>query len=264
MIDSFAHAMRVQRTDRDQAVAISEAEGHAALALLGKFRDGDWRRPTDCVGWDVRTLVSHLVAQCEDNISLRMMMRRHIVGRRRYPEKIALDGHTAVQIDDHATETGPALVENFASLWPRATRARRWTPGPMRRVAVDTGMPGVPKLPIGYLLDVIYPRDLWMHRVDLARATGQTVTLGEHDRQIIEQVIRDLALAWSAAPVALELTGVAGGSWLVGSGDPVAVVRADAVAYMRALSGRDDDVALELVSGAEDAIALVRNARVVF
>jgi hypothetical protein len=40
-----------------------------------------------------------------------------------------------------------------------------------------------------------------------------------------------------------------GGSWLLGSGEPVAVVRADTVAYMRALSGRDDDVALELISG---------------
>ena len=66
-------------------------------------------------------------------------------------------------------------------------------------------------------------------------------------------------------PVALELTGPAGGGWLLGSGDPVAVVRAEAVAYMRALAGRDDDVALELVSGqASSALTPIRQARVIF
>jgi hypothetical protein len=74
-----------------------------------------------------------------------------------------------------------------------------------------------------------------MHRLDLARATGRTFTVGEHDRHILAQVVRDLALAWRAEPVALELTGPAGGSWIIGSGTPTATVRADAVAYMRAL-----------------------------
>ena len=39
----------------------------------------------------------------------------------------------------------------------------------------------------------------------------------------------------------------------------MAVVRAEAVAYMRALAGRDDEVALELVSG--QASALTPSAR---
>ena len=109
--------------------------------------------------------------------------------------------------------------------------------------------PGQSRWPVAYLLDVILNRDLWMHRVDLSRATGRPLVSGGHDQQIVAQVVRDLALGWSAAPVALELTGPAGGFWRLGSGDPVAVVRADAVAYLRALSGRDDDVVLELISG---------------
>ncbi|MEV0974286.1 maleylpyruvate isomerase family mycothiol-dependent enzyme [Microtetraspora glauca] len=264
MIPSFVEAARLPQTDRDQAALISDAEGRATLALLGELRDDDWARPTDCVEWDVRTLVSHLVGQCEDNIHLRTMLRRQLTGRRRHPSKIALDAHMAVQIDDHATETGPALVEEFARLWPRAVRARLRRPSTLRRVTIDSGIPATPRMPIGYLLDVIYPRDLWMHRVDLARATGRPITTGEHDRQITEQVIRDLALAWTGPPIALELTGPAGGSWLIGTGDPAGVVRADAVAYMRALAGRDDDVHLELVSGDPAASAAARQARVVF
>ena len=58
--------------------------------------------------------------------------------------------------------------------------------------------------------------------------------------------------------------GRPGGGWLLGSGDPVAVVRAEAVAYLRALSGRDDEVPLELVSGQASALTSIRQARVVF
>ncbi|MEU9886186.1 maleylpyruvate isomerase family mycothiol-dependent enzyme [Sphaerisporangium sp. NPDC051011] len=264
MVDSFVPAARLPHNDRGQVAAIAEAEGHAAIALLGELHDDDWQRPTDCVEWDVRTLVSHLVAQCEDNIHLRTMLRRQFLGRRRHPGKIALDGHMAVQVEDHAGETGPALVDSFALLWPRAVRARLRTPNPMRRFTIDTGMPGAPRLLIGHLLDVIYTRDLWMHRVDLARAMGRPITIGDHDRRIVEQVIRDMALAWTAAPIALELTGPAGGSWVIGSGAPTAVIRTDAVAYMRALAGRDDDVTLELVSGPEVALTFARQARVIF
>ncbi|MEV7238579.1 maleylpyruvate isomerase family mycothiol-dependent enzyme [Streptomyces sp. NPDC051020] len=264
MTTSFVAAAHLPQTGREQSAEIAEAEGRATFALLRGLGKGDWSLPTDCGEWDVRTLVSHLVGQCEDNIRLRTMLRRQLVGPRRYPDKITLDAHMAVQIDDHALEAGPALVEQFALLWPRAVRARRRRPGPMRRVTVDSGIPGEPRMSIAYLLDVIYVRDQWMHRIDLARATEQPVALGEHDRHIVEQVVRDLALAWSDAPVLLKLSGPAGGTWLLGSGEPAGVVSADVVAYMRALSGRDGEVALELASGAQEALAAVRRARVVF
>jgi hypothetical protein len=147
---------------------------------------------------------------------------------------------------------------------PRRPRPPR--PAALRRITLDPGIPGQPRWHLDYLLDVIYNRDLWMHRVDLARATGRPFVLGDHDRQIVAPVVGDLARGWSSVPVpvALELTGPAGGGWLLGSGDPVAVVRAEAVAYMRALAGRDDEVALELVSGQASALTPIRQARVVF
>ena len=122
----------------------------------------------------------------------------------------------------------------------------------------------MPRFSLGYLFDIIYNRDLWMHRLDLARATGQPFAIGDHDRHIVEQVVRDLALAWPAAPVALELTGPVGGSWLIGSGEPGAVIRAEATAWMRVLAGRDDNHALELLSGDQAAVAPLRRARVLF
>jgi uncharacterized protein (TIGR03083 family) len=87
MIESFAAAAHLPQTDPDQAAGIGQAEGQATLALLRALGDGDWTRPTNCTEWDVRTLVAHLVAQCEDSIRLGTLLRRELVGRRRYPAR---------------------------------------------------------------------------------------------------------------------------------------------------------------------------------
>jgi hypothetical protein len=186
----------------------------------------------------VRALVAHLVAQCQDGLHLASMLRRELLGRRRYPDKSSVDAYMAVGVDDHRAASGPELVERFAQLWPRAARTRRRRPAVLRRITLDPGIPGQARWRLDYLLDVIYNRDLWMHRVDLARATGRPFVVSDHDREIVAQVVRDLARGWSAGPVALELTGPTGGCWLLGSGDPVAVARAEADAYLRPIRPR--------------------------
>jgi hypothetical protein len=40
------------------------------------------------------------------------------------------------------------------------------------------------------MLDVVMVRDVWMHRVDLARATARPLLVGEHDREIVSQRFR--------------------------------------------------------------------------
>ncbi|MEU1299407.1 maleylpyruvate isomerase family mycothiol-dependent enzyme [Streptomyces shenzhenensis] len=264
MTQTYVDAACLPQTDRDRSALVGEAEGRAAMNVLQQLGDEDWQRPTDCVEWDVRTLVSHLVAQCEDIISLPTMLRREITGRCRHSGKGPVDAHMAAQVADHTAASGPALVAQFALLWPCAVRARGRRPALMRRATIESGLSTAPRMSVGHLLDTIYNRDLWMHRLDLARATGQSFAVGDHDRHIVEQAVRDLALTWSEAPFALELTGPAGGRWLIGPGEPTAVVRADAVTYLRALAGRDPDVPLELVSGSEQALAAARRARVVF
>lgn len=51
------------------------------------------------------------------------------------------------------------------------------------------------------------------------------------------------------------------GHWLRRTG---AVVRADAVAYMRALAGRDNHVPMDLVSGNDATLLPLRQATVMF
>jgi uncharacterized protein (TIGR03083 family) len=88
----------------------------------------------------------------------------------------------------------------------------------------------------GYLIDVILSRDTWMHRVDIARATGQDLVLtADHDGVLVA----DVAAEWAGRhgqPCTLTLTGPAGGSWTWGTGGPA--LELDAVEFCRLLSGR--------------------------
>ncbi len=153
----------------------------------------------------------------------------------------------------------------LAAIGPRAIRARRRVPGLMRRQRVGWMYPeeSLPDDRLGYMLDVLGLRDPWMHRVDLARATGRPLVLGAHDRVVVAQVITDLARAWDRPPILLELTGPAGGRWALGQGPAAATVRADTVDYLRTLAGRNDHPDLES-DGDHATAAAVTAARVVF
>jgi uncharacterized protein (TIGR03083 family) len=88
---------------------------------------------------------------------------------------------------------------------------------------------------VGYLTDVILTRDVWMHRLDIALATGRTMTLTpEHDGVLVANIAEEWA-ARHGQPCALVLTGPAGGTWTWGEGP---TVQLDAVDFCRTLSGR--------------------------
>ena len=95
------------------------------------------------------------------------------------------------------------------------------------------------KWKLGYLVDTIYLRDLWMHRIDLARALGSAVELSDdHDGRIVADVVAEWARR-HGKPFYLELTGPAGGRY---TDRPDAAdaehLTLDAVEFARTLAGR--------------------------
>ena len=264
-MQTTTNAREIPPITPDRVAEVATAELEASIALLERLDDHDWTRPTDCAGWTVHDLVAHLVGQYQAAASLWVFLRRHRRAHRRYPALSRLDAHNRQQIDDLGGHSGPELVAMLATIGPKAIRARRRVPGLLRRLHIGRMYPEEPLADdrLSYVLDVLGLRDPWMHRVDLARATGRPLTLGGHDRVVVAQVIADLGRAWQGPPVLLELTGPAGGRWALGDGSPVATVRADAVAYLRALSGRNDHPALE-ADGDQAAAATAAAARVVF
>jgi hypothetical protein len=87
---------------------------------------------------------------------------------------------------------------------------------------------------------VILTRDPWMHRLDLARATGQDLVLtADHDGVIVADIVAEWARR-HGQPYRLELTGPAGGNWSSGIGGEEIVM--DAVDFCRIVAGRPGSV----------------------
>lgn len=114
-------------------------------------------------------------------------------------------------------------------------RARRRTPALLRALPIPFGPP-LGTRPLGYLVGRIYTRDAWMHRVDIARATGRPLDLTpEHDGAIVADVVDEWARG-HRRPFRLTLTGPAGGTWSSGQGGEE--LELDAVEFCRIMSGR--------------------------
>jgi hypothetical protein len=89
---------------------------------------------------------------------------------------------------------------------------------------------------MGYLLDIILTRDTWMHRVDLARATGRELVLTPgHDGRIVADIVGEWARRHGQR-FTLHLEGPAGGTYTNGPGGEEITI--DTVEFCRILSGR--------------------------
>lgn len=229
----------IPRIGHDEAMRITAVEFDRMITLLHELRGDDWTRPTDNDEWDVRATVLHLLGAAEANASLRESFSQFTRGKRLF--KVIgghhwVDGINEIQIRDRATVTDDEIVRRYEVAAPKAVKVRRSIPAPVRKLRViDMGEP-IGMETVGYLMDMVYTRDVWMHRVDIARATGKELDLTvEHDGRIVA----DMVAEWSAlfdGPFSLELTGPAGGKYHRGAGGEHAAL--DAVEFVRIISGR--------------------------
>jgi uncharacterized protein (TIGR03083 family) len=225
------------REARDTA----QAEWAAMQALLNDLTEEDWNRPTPCTGWTVHMLLRHVVASYVEQARPWQITRRVRRARRAYPELNSLDGRNACQVEDLADLSIMELRAEHARRGPRGIRALARMPAPLRRRKLSAGFSDVPPQPedsLDFLVRVLATRDAWMHRIDVADATGRLPVPAEHDAAVVAQVVRDISTIWDGPPLALTLTGHAGDSWIIGSGSPVANITADAFDFMRHISGR--------------------------
>jgi hypothetical protein len=96
--------------------------------------------------------------------------------------------------------------------------------------------------PVGYLYDIGFTRDVWMHRVDLSRALGRTFpATADHDGRIVADIIAEWATT-HADPFTLKLTGPAGGTYVRDPAAPGDYLEVDAIECCRILSGRGTPV----------------------
>ncbi len=225
-----------------EAMRLQAEELELTLAVLRSLDDAAWTAATDCPAWDVRAMYQHVLGACEAGASMRENVhqlrrarsyRKHNGG----PLEAAL---SFVQVSERCELGSAQIVERLAAVAPKTVRGRARTPAVVRRhakIAVDGPVTETWKL--GYLIDTIYLRDLWMHRVDVAHALQMPVDLrSDHDGRIVADVAAEWARRHSK-PFVLDLTGPAGATYAHDPGAPEAErVTLDAVDFCRTLAGR--------------------------
>ena len=230
-----------------EAMAIAREAYQRLVDLLAGLDAGDWDRPTDCDGWTVRDLAGHLLGAMRAAASVREMAGQQLESARRAKRDggLVVDAMTALQIERTADLSTAELVTEARHLVDRATAGRRRPPVPLRRwvtIPVDLGH-GVERWPLGWLLDVILTRDAWLHRIDLCRAVDRAPELtADHDGRIVADVAEEW-LRRHGRPVALTLTGPAGGTFVAPGEDPEEI-ELDAVEFCRIVSGRSTGAGL--------------------
>ncbi len=230
---------QIPEIGHDEAMTLAATEYDRVLGLTDDLVDGDWSRPTDCSDWDVKDMLGHLLGMFEQHADAEERARQFAAaaGIARQTGGLPLDAMTALQVREHADLSTQELTRSLHDAARRALTGRRETTAEERAVTFDVELPGEQPWTFGYLFDIIYTRDPWMHRIDISRATGRTVEVSSaHDGRLVADVVAEWARR-HRRPFTLTLTGAAGGAYQSGTSGPQITI--DAVEFCRTVSGRE-------------------------
>ena len=226
--------------ERPTAMRLAQTEYQRITDAVDALQPEDWTRPTDCAAWDVRRLVAHIVGMTNlFSTPFEVARQMRAARARQQPGQASVDALTALQVEERQHLGPDELRTELQRVGPRGAKGRRRVPRFVRR----RRLPGAEVLngvsetwSVGYLTDVILTRDPWMHRLDVARATGRApVFTADHDGIIVADIVGEWARR-HGQPYRLELTGPAGGNWNSGEGGEEIVL--DAANFCRIVSGR--------------------------
>lgn len=229
-----------------EAARMATVELDRFLMLLESLSPDDWNKSTACALWNLRQMVAHVAGAAASYARWSEFKRQNSPRVQRPYRKQGmseLDALNQIQVDDREHASPHDLIAELRDVGPRAIRTRQRLPFVLRALRV-------PIVPLGgwiridYLTDLIYTRDMWMHRLDICRATDRDMLLtADHDGRIVALVVRDLARKLTpklnGATVVYHLTGEAGGAWRIGPNPtPAATIRMDLIDFNLLASGR--------------------------
>jgi uncharacterized protein (TIGR03083 family) len=229
------------RVDHAEAMDLTVVEHDRFYTVLDQLEDDDWSYPTDCPGWDVRAVAVHVLASAEAQASPKELIRQLKDGRKLgYPRW--RDRANAAQLAERANLKTSELTDRWASASYRALHARQRIPSALLSLRLlPLGVLDGVRLgwkPVGYLYGIGFTRSTWMHRLDIAQATGREAQLSpEHDGRMIADMVAEWATT-HLEPFTLRLSGAAGGKFVRDQENPGEVIELDAIEFARILTGR--------------------------
>jgi uncharacterized protein (TIGR03083 family) len=232
--------------DRDRAIRLAADEYLRCADLMAQLDPQQWETQTVNTGWTVRDTAGHMFGMMQMISSVPQLlgqMATSIRQARAAKEPVSIDFLTALQVRRNAGLTPAELVRRWRELAPKAVRGRRRLPGLLHgRTMPEAQLVGgrLERWTIGYLVDVIFTRDPFMHRLDICAAAGlDPQPTAEHDGRLVDDIVREWADR-HGQPCTLHLSGPAGGTW--GSGGER--ITRDALEFCRIVSGRGEGAGL--------------------
>lgn len=251
-------AETIAPVSRHEAARLAAEEIRHLLHLLEQLAGEDWAQPTDCTEWTVQDMTAHLAGACAGWASWKQFFRQTVFNPYIRATDVPIDAINRRQLEERAGRTPQQLIHELHTTGLKAVRTRQKLPGLLRRLRIPARpMPG--SMSIAYLVDVIYPRDQWMHRMDICRATGKTLAISpDHDGRLLDLVMLDIArtLAGSLA-LTVNVTGALTAAYRLGSGAARAELDIDYLTLNRRSSMRitADEAAQEVVKRGDHAVA---------
>jgi uncharacterized protein (TIGR03083 family) len=242
--------------DRHEAAHLAAFELDQVLNLLEMLDGDDWTQPTECTEWNVRAMAGHLAGGCAGWARWRDFRRQTLMNPYIRKAAMPIDAINRREVEDRAHLTPRQVIDELRVVGPAAIRNRKNLPALLRRIKISAApLPG--KMSVAYLADVIYPRDQWMHRMDLCRATGKAWVINpDHDRRLLGLILLDMATVLAGRlSLVVHVTGALTASYRIGHGEPQAEIDIDLFTLNRRSSGRisaDEAFSLAQVRGDQD------------
>lgn len=241
-------AAAIPRLRHAEAAQLGTKERERFLALLAELNGDDWEQPTACTLWDVKDIVAHQAGW--QNVFSSFGGMRALLSKgplQPYLERgmSQLDAINQLQVDRRADRSTAELIDEIRAYGPRSIAFRKRLPAPLRMIPLPDGDSGGFIL-LGYLTDTILTRDMWMHRLDICRATGRAfVQTADHDGRLVALVVRDLGRKLKAVlggrTIVYHVTGASGGMWRFGpDATPAATLTMDTLDFNLLASERMD------------------------
>lgn len=251
MTQATTHVSAIRGLSGPEARRVAKTQMDRMLDLLRSLSDEEWHGPTDCEGWAVRDIAAHLLGWAEAVVSPTELARQFNAGRALAEEMHGLlHGINRYQVESKQHLSNRELLARIEVALPKMLQRRATLNRYFRYAPYWDGFLGYTN--IGYVMNVIFTRDTFMHRADISRPAGKEMDLGEDDRRLLEDVVRDWAHR-SEARMSLILTGPAGGRYLTAA-DPVAEATLDAVDFGRIMTRREPAEIADITGDREAAL----------
>ena len=202
--DAALELRDVRALDALEARNLYVASVRAFATFLDQLDDPEWQAVTRCDPWTVKDTAGHLLGWNAAFTSVSELTKQ-IAGAFRYRKRFGnmTDAQNEAQVD-LARSLAPS--ELIAALRDRGARAARIR----YRLSRTIGFVPIYFPYLGgwqkssYLLEVIFLRDLLMHRSDCADATGRDPHWDQRDRRVMIDMVTDWATR-TDADVTIEL-----------------------------------------------------------